>query len=328
MLKAYKIDFLSIASPIRAYTLFGALCWAYKLSKGEESLIKFLKSFKKDPLFLISSPFPIVKGHVDNETNEYYLLPKPTIPLSLSIRNENLKEDICLKKYRKKYKKAKYITEEVLKDFIDGKIREEKDLINDPMYKPYKNIIYKNKKNLEFYFNIKSDLLTKNVINRFTSTSENLYTEEGIFYDKQYFLVKFLDKAFIDEFNVLLSIVEEIGLGKNKNIGWGKVKFNEESNKLNWLDEYIDNSDRFLTLSPVMPTENISIENSFYDFEIYKSPVENTFSIYLMKQKVIYLKEGSIISSKNDGYKGILKQVVFKPEIYQYGLEFPIKVKL
>ena len=328
MLKAYKINFLSISSPIRAYTLFGAFCWAYKLSKGEENLINFLESFKNNPLFLISSPFPIVKGYTDNEINEYYLFPKPIIPISISNKNEDSKKDICLKKHRKKYKKAKFITEEVLKDFIDGKIREEKDLINNPVYKPYKNIIYKSSRNIEFSSNIKSDLLTKNVINRFTSTSDNLYTEEGNFYDNQYFLVKFLDKAFIKEFDVLLNIVEEIGLGKNKNIGWGKVKFNEESDKLNWLDEYIDNSDKFLTLSPVIPTENISIENSFYEFEIYKSPVENTFSAYLMKQKVIYLKEGSVISSANDKYKGALKQVVLKPKIYQYGLEFPIKVKL
>jgi len=121
--------------------------------------------------------------------------------------------------------------------------------------------------------------------------------------------------------------VESLGLGKNKNIGWGKVEFIEEKNRLSWLDRYIDNTGKFFTLSPIIPTKNIAINNSFYEFEIYKSPVENSFSKYLMKQKVIYLKEGSFISSANNNYKGLLKQVVKEPEIYQYGLEFPVKVK-
>ena len=329
MLKIYRINFLSLSSPIRAYTLFGTICWAYKLAYGEEDLKKFLEQFKKDPLFLISSPFPIVKGYKDKKIEEYFLFPKPILPLSIQPEDNNeKKEDICIKKDRKKYKKAKYITEDFLKDFISGKIKKEKDLINSPEYKVCKSIIYKNEKEMDFYSNIKSDLLTKNVINRITFTSDNLYTEEGTFYDKQYFLVKFYDEDFKKKFDLLLRIIENLGLGKNKNIGWGKVKFIEESNKLSWLDEHIDNTSRFLTLSPIIPTKNIAINESFYEFEIYKSPVENSFSKYLMKQKVVYLKEGSFISSANDKYKGLLKQVVKDPEIYQYGLEFPIKVEL
>jgi len=332
MLRVYKVNFLSISSPIRTYTLFGALCWAYRLSYGEDKLISFLNNFKNEPVFLLSSLFPIIRYSEkcnSSETKEAFLFPKPILPLKnkckTNQKSSDLKE-ICNKRERKKYKKAQYITEEVLKDFIEGKINEEADFIENNEYSVYeKNIIYKSNSELNFKSQIKSTLLTKNVINRITSTSANLYTEEAIFFDTQFFLAKFYDNGFIKTFEILLRIVEEFGLGKNKNIGWGKIKF-ENTNELQWLDNNIDNEEKFITLSPIIPTNNIDISKSFYDFEIYKAPVENTFNNFLLKQKVIYLKEGSFITSSSQNYKGQLKQVIKDKPIYQYGLEFPIKV--
>jgi CRISPR-associated protein Csm4 len=331
MLKTYIIDFKSISSPIRAYTLFGAICWAYRLAYSEEELIKFLKQFKDYPKFLISSPFPIVKGYIceDNSKTleEYYLFPKPILPLQKKFAENQA--DVCKKIERKSYKKAKFITEDVLKDFLNGKITEEKQLIENFEYKVYdKSIIYKADEEIKFKTSSKSDLLTKNIINRITNTSDNLFTEECFYYDRQFFLVKFFDEDFIKKFNDTLKIIELLGLGKNKNIGWGKISITEDTQgKLNWLNEYIDNSNRFVTLSPIIPKSSIDLKNSFYEFEIYKSPIENSFSKYILKQKVLYLKEGSVISSKTQDYKGQLKKVVKDYEIYQYGLEFPLKVQ-
>ena len=345
MLKVYTINFLSIASPIRAYTLFGSFCWAYRLAYGEKELTKFLEEFRESPKFLISSPFPIGKYCEKNDENEdenickenikeTFLFPKPILPLKTECKipdvpkdgKEYLEKYICKKRERKSYKKAQFITEDVLKDFINGKINEEATFIEEEKYKVSNKIIYKSSKELKFVFDTKSTLLTKNVINRITLTSENLYTEEGNFYDTQFFLVKFYDNSFIKTFETLLKIIENLGIGKNKNIGWGKVKI-KELNALSWLDKYIDNSGNFITLSPVIPTKNISIYDSFYEFETYKAPVENTFHSFLLKQKVIYLKEGSVIKSANNNYKGQLKQVVKEPEVFQYGYEFPLKVK-
>ena len=343
MLKAYRINFLSISSQIRAYTLFGALCWAYRLAYGEEKLTKFLEEFKENPKFLISSPFPVVKycENCNEEENiksikETFLFPKPILPLKMKYEIPDISKDkekyleyICKKKERKNYKKAQFITEDVLKDFINGEINEEAKFIEEEKYKVFdKKIIYKSSKELKFLSDIKSTLLTKNAINRITSTSENLYTEEGTFYDMQFFLVKFYDSSIIKTFEVLLKITENLGIGKNKNIGWGNFEIKKLST-FDWLDEYINNSEYFITLSPIIPSEekNIDISRSFYEFGTYKAPVENTFNLFLLKQKVIYLKEGSIIKSANKNYKGQLKQVVENPAIYQYGLEFPIKVK-
>ncbi|MBK3332631.1 type III-A CRISPR-associated RAMP protein Csm4 [Persephonella atlantica] len=341
MLKVYTINFLSITSPIRAYTLFGSLCWAYRLAYEEKELTRFLEEFRENPKFLISSPFPVAKYCEDcneeeiKDVKETFLFPKPILPLKTKCEipevpkdgKEYLEKYICKKRERKNYKKAQFITEDILKDFINGEINEEATFIEKEDYKVFdKKIIYKSSKELKFLPDTKSTLLTKNVINRITSTSENLYTEEGTFYDTQFFLVKFYDNSFVKTFETLLKIIENLGIGKNKNIGWGKVEI-KEINALNWLDEHIDNSENFITLSPVIPTKNISIYESFYEFETYKAPVENTFTSFLLKQKVIYLKEGSIIKSVNNNYKGQLKQVVKNPTIYQYGLEFPIKVK-
>ena len=343
MLKVYTINFLSISSPIRAYTIFGSLCWAYKLAYGGEKLTRFLEEFRKNPKFLISSPFPVVKYCEDynekeniNDIKETFLFPKPILPLKIKCEIPDIPKDrekyleyICKKRERKNYKKARFITEDVLKDFIDGGINEEAKFIEEEKYKVFgKKIIYKSSKELKFLSDIKLTLLTKNVINRITSTSENLYTEEGTFYDPQFFLVKFYDNVFIKTFETLLKIIENLGIGKNKNIGWGKIEI-KKINALDWLYRYIDNSGYFMTLSSIIPSKekNIDIPRSFYEFETYKSPTENTFNPFLLKQKVIYLKEGSIIKSVNNNYKGQLKQVAKNPTIYQYGLEFPIKVK-
>jgi len=334
MLKAYIIDFKSISSPIRAYTLFGAFCWAYRLAYSEEELIKFLKQFKDNPKFLISSPFPIVKGYISEDNSrtleEYYLFPKPILPLQKKFTKNQA--DICKKIERKAYKKAKFITQEILKDFLDGKITEEKQLIENTLYNiniHEKSIIYKADNKIYFQSSSKSDLLTKNIINRVTNTSDNLFTEECSYYDRQFFLVKFFDKNFINKFNNTLKIIEQLGLGKNKNIGWGKITITEDTqSKLDWLSEYIDNSNKFITLSPIIPKSGIDLKNSFYEFETYKSPIENSLSKYILKQKVLYLKEGSVISSKTQGFKGQLKKIVKDYEIHQYGLEFPLKVQL
>ncbi len=335
MLNIYIINFHSITSPIRSYTLFGALCWAYRLSNSEEKLIKFLKEFSEKPKFLISTPFPITKGVFSNGEEktpiDYYLFPKPVLPLQEKFTK--LEGDICKKKERKNYKKAKLVTEDVLKDLLDGNITEEKQIIDDQEYKVFKrSIIYKSDKNMEFEPIKKSDLLTKNVINRITNTSNNLFTEEGFIFNRHYFLVKFYDEGFVSEFNKLLKIVEYLGLGKNKNIGWGKVKITElGSDKLSWLNRYIDYlADRFITLSPIIPKSSIDVTKSYYEYEIYKSYAENSFLPFLRKQKVLYLLEGSILYSKTKDFKGQLKNVVKDTirgyEIYQYGYEFPLRV--
>jgi len=317
MIKAYKIKYLSPHTSIRSYTLFGAFCWGYRLLKGNDKLEEFLKEFKEKPKFLISSPFPLV--------NNNFLFPKPSLILKKEKDNNKLNIPILEKLKRKPYKKAKYITEEVLKDIIEGKVKYQNDLMKN--YKAKGNIIYKDNEEIE-KLTYRELLFTHNSLNRRNNSSESLYFEKGIISNEEFFLVRFLSKNLKNEFEKVLNIIEDLGLGGNKNIGWGKVKIEPITDKdLSFL-ENSSKSNQFLTLSPVIPTENLNTDNSFYNIFSFKSYSEGSFSKGELKNKVIYLDESSIIyANYKEKLVGQLKKVGFIEEnkpIYQYGFEFPI----
>lgn len=312
MIKAYKIKYLSPHTSIRSYTLFGAFCWGYRLLKGNDKLEEFLKEFKEKPKFLISSPFPLV--------NNNFLFPKPNL-----ILKEDTNIPVLEKLKRKPYKKAKYITEEVLKDIIKGEVKYQNDLMQN--YKAKGSIIYKENEKIE-KIDYREIIFTHNSLNRITHSSESLYFEKGIISNEEFFLVRFFDEHFKNEFEKVLNIIEDLGLGGNKNIGWGKVKIEPITDKdLSFL-ENSPKSNQFLTLSPVIPTENLNTDKSLYNTFSFKSYSEGSFSKGELKNKVIYLDESSIIYAKDKNkFVGQLKKVGFIEEnkpIYQYGFEFPI----
>ncbi|SNZ10629.1 CRISPR-associated protein, Csm4 family [Persephonella hydrogeniphila] len=307
MIKAYKITYLSPHTEIKSYTLFGAFCWGYKLLRGENALNDFLLEFTLKPKFLISSPFPLLKDNL--------LFPKPL----LNIEFEEV--PIIEKLKRKPYKKAKYITEKVLKDLIKGKITTQNQLMKN--YKSYGGIIFKENESIE-KINIQEQIFTHNIINRINNKSENLYFETGFLSNSEYFLVRFFDKNFINEFESILKIIEDLGIGGNKNIGWGKIKISNIQKDISILEK--TKTKKFFTLSPIIPSENIILENSYYALLTYKSFTEGTFDKGKSKRKVFYLDEGSIISIEdNNKFAGQIKNVSFDENpMYQYGLEFPI----
>ncbi|HIP43397.1 MAG TPA: type III-A CRISPR-associated RAMP protein Csm4 [Aquifex aeolicus] len=305
MIKAYRIKHLSPITRIRSFTLFGAFCWNYRFIHGKKKLQEFLEEFRQTPKFLISSPFPIVE--------EKPLFPAP------SIKTENEKVNIIQKLKRKPFKKAKFTTLEVLKDLKNGEIKTYNDLVNKCSVR--KGILVKSNEEVS-ELKQQQMLFLRNSLHRITMKSERLFTETASLLKESYFIVKFIDEKFLSEFEIILKLMEENGLGGNKNIGWGKIKI-EEFN----IDTKIfeGNGRRFITLSPVIPTENIDIERSLYELETFKSFTDATFSREIIKKKVFYLAEGSLIVKKeNNKFAGILKNVGFSENIYQYGYEFPI----
>jgi len=307
MIYAYKIHYLSPRTTIKSYTLFGAFCWGYKLLYGEEKLKKFLEEFKESPIFLISSPFPLL--------NNKPLFPKPILKL--------IKEDVDIfqKLKRKPFKKAGFVSEEVFKDFLNGNIKTQNDLMKN--YVEYKGIIFKENENIGEVE--KKELhLIRNILNRLTSSSENLYFEIGQIVYSDYFLIKFIDKNFKEEFEKTLFIIEDLGLGGNKNIGWGKVKIKRFNYDFSFL--YTQKSNNLITLSPIILKENM-INNSLYELQTFKSYTDTTFYKPIEKKKVFYLLEGSILEKKEkQDFVGQLKSV--GNNIYQYGFEFPIYIKV
>lgn len=325
VLKAYRLKFLSKATLVRSYTLFGAICWACELL-GKD-LKNLLHGFEKgNPPFLISDPMPLAKS----ADRELLLFPKPVLPVMKEFRRE---DDICLKKDRKKIKKAKYVTFKVLKKVLEGEVLEEVDLMDKEEFKVSNNIISLADESPEF--KDENALSVRNILNRINMRSENLFTEDYHLFSDRFFLLWFKDEGYEDTVEECLSIIEDNGLGANKNLGWGKVKieplegFDEEFTYLS--RKVMQSAKRFITLSPVIPQRGtLDFKDSYYTLEVYKSPTDNTFGgPFIWKRKVIYLKEGSVLKNpKSEGFVGRLKETKAGDfRVFQYGYEFPLEVR-
>jgi len=337
MLKLYRIKFLSPATPIRAYTLFGAICWAYSLAGWDVE--ELCKRFEADPPFLISSPFPIVaietKG--ENQLKEIPLLPKPILPIVNNFRRE---DDFCLKIKRKSIKKALYITPKALNKLMEFKVLEERIFYKSDFEIPEEgkaNFIALEEENIERVLSkIKTDISVRNVLNRQTMRSENLFTETLSYYPDMWFAIKYIDENIKESIEICIRLIEDNGLGANKNIGWGSVKIEDTAEQFSKFVKFLESKlavrggKLFMTLSPMLPVKNsMDFSNSYYKVEPYKAPVDTTFGeTFIWKKKVLYLTEGSTIRPTSNKFVGHLKDVsALNVKAYQYGLEFPISLE-
>ncbi len=323
-LKAYRLSFLSRATPVRSYTLFGAICWSFKLL-GKD-LNGLIDSFERGtPPFLISDPMPIAQSN----NTRILLFPKPALPVSKEFKRE---DDIYLKKDRKKVKKATRITFEVLRDVLEGKITEEAAFLDKSKFKISEHIISTTEE--EPKLTEATDTSTRNILNRISLKSENLFTEEYHLFSDRFFFIWLINEKYENTLDECFELIQDNGLGANKNIGWGKVRIEPLKGfekEIRYLSGKVKKASRFLTLSPViLQKDSIDFERSFYTIEPYKAPTDNTFGGPLIwKRKVIYVKEGAVLkSSKGSGFVGRLKHTDMGDfKVFQYGYEFPLEVK-
>ncbi len=325
MLSLYRLKFLSKSTPVRAYTLFGAICWIYRLIGGD--LEKLLNDFKNgNPPFIISSPFPIA----ESSCGLSLVFPKPVLVISDEVRRDY---SIYEKIRRKPIKKARYVSFSVFKRILEGEVKEERFISDPEKFEETEKVIVQ--RGDKACFKDFGGLSVRNVLNRVTMKSENLFTEEYHLFSDKWFLVKFYDNGFKPMLEECFKLIEDTGLGANKNLGWGNVKieplegFDKE---MEYLEKKVNRSEKFITLSPVIPkNETIDIDNSTYEYEIYKSPIDTTFGEALIwKRKVLYLNEGSVLKRRGDDeWVGCVKDVGAGDigiKAYQYGYEFPVAV--
>ena len=338
MLKLYRLKFLSPSADIRSYTLFGAICWAYQLLGGDVE--RLCEKFQQKPPFLISSPFPVLRTEAgkDYTLREVPLLPKPMLPIAKEFSRE---DDICKKVNRKPVKKAQYITVRAFERLIELGSLEERAFYSDEFkaVEGFKRAIALDKEEIyNSVSKVRRDISVRNILDRKTMKSLNLFTEEISYFPDMYFLIKYFDESFVGTVETCLLLIEDLGLGANKNVGWGRVRIKEDTKTFKELVEFIKRRfelgmrGTFVSLSPILPQKGMfNLEKSFYQVEPYKSPVDTTFGYdFAWKKKVLYLKEGSVIRKKQGGYVGQLKDVSAvlgdgkKVKAFQYGFEFPI----
>lgn len=310
-------------------TLFGAICWGIRMLFGEKKLLSILEEFtKNDPPFLLSSAFPWRK----TLDKKIYYLPKPILPpISASeIRSFIDKSKTNLQPYNtekarimeitskyKKFKNLKWIPlsrfknnlkqlseYQIFIDYLDGYIKEIK--LSEV------GIVQKNR----------LDRLTES-----TSGSGDVFFTNNIVYKKNYGLYFLLKTKNIDEYlKPVLVFLQDSGIGPNSKTG--KNWFNVEIEEKQLFENYEGNA--FITLSRFICTDDINIDQSFYQITVIRSKVESRLEFAgedVWKNTVTYFNAGSIISpqEKKTYYGKIIpvKEIAGKI-IYQYGYAYPI----
>ncbi len=334
-MRLYQLDFAPLSpftSQISSYTLFGAICWGYKLLFGENSLISLLDQFHQSPPFLISSVL------LKDENTIYFPCPQ-------MIDNFDEPKNELEYKFQKQLKKLGWIPKDALIEFLNGKITSKKDL---GKYLRNRNYVIEEIKDNKSHISIKLPKIEKinrvrNSINRLTWTTTGGELINTLCYHYPEFSIFLLvyDEKF--DIEIIKKIFELVSICGDKSVGYGRVKLknifeNEEFNK--YLQPGAKSEFMYL-LSPSFPDSAYEYESSLYNLRIFIGKVDNFYerlSAPILKKKVIYLEAGSVmkIRQAKNFYGNILPVIesyrYYDPsqvvKIYQYGYAFPLYIQL
>jgi CRISPR-associated protein Csm4 len=97
-----------------SWTIFGSICWYYRIFYSKEELESLLENFENNPKFLVSSPTFI--------KNDIEFFKKPNLGGSVVFKDDN--------EYRKykKFKKIQFIDRQTLIKILEGEIKDNNDL--------------------------------------------------------------------------------------------------------------------------------------------------------------------------------------------------------
>lgn len=351
-MKTYDIKLIPISS-FHSFptsdTLFGAICWGIKRLYGEEKLLKILNQFDTDSLpFLISSAFPLLENSQGDLLSFY---PKPISTglrsndidiLANKLSNGNFKKSqVKVITEYKKYKKADYISEALLKDMILKK--SDKDIFEEYLLSDEIVVIsglLMKKSEIEKIFNgivpeiFKLTTVQKNSIDRLSmSTGEvgqTFYQQE--IYSSNCFRLHFLiETSDIDFLIPIFRYLEDEGIGGNRSTGKSMYRIEVIGEK----ELPSSNNNVFMTLSRFIPLPsevNWNNEIACYEIFPYRSKIDSDGEFMdenenIWKNKVMYLKEGSIFKANERkeyyGYCPVVKEIQGQ-KIRQNGVAFPV----
>jgi len=306
---------------ISSHTIFGAISWAlFHLEK--ESLEEFFEHVKNGKI-LFSSAMPVIAQR------RYFF--KPILPskfFSLEERETLFKDDTEFRIALKKYKKLRFIPEEIFFDFVEN----DGDTTESFLFKKVWNWLKTSKiDKIYLVHSVPHASLDKLVGS--TGEGGEFFFEKSYYISAEelFFLVAFDSSSldFKERVESAVILLSDWGLGGNRSIGFGRFKFL-------WSQEFkrsgSPNNDLkgAITLSPVIATGKIDYESSFYDVRVHRGAVDGSFeriTTNIWKRRIVYLVEGSIVKTKeNESFGGAVVEETFGgKKVYQYGLELPVR---
>lgn len=318
--------------PPRSDTLFGALCWGYRLLYGKDKLVDMLQHFARNEdlsnqpkvPFLLSSCF--VYTIKDGKKTHY--LPKPFGPPLDTDRIQDLNVQ-ALKKLRKK----RWITTDDFTALISGQKKEFDfylDIVADMAKPPEKEITELFQKEIAVQ-------MPHNTLNRLTGTVEG----PEFFYGEEYFPLKGVyccvkvQSQYQTEIQAVFHFLADKGIGGDVSIGKGHGKIDTINTSLPFQDKEPNESEstHVVTLSLTHPDASLKtyLKQCWYELETRQGRIDSMFikPEHVWKDYAIMLKEGSVFPKNGQMYYGQNPKVRKNDDnlgfdVQQYGYAFTV----
>jgi len=303
-------------------TLFGHICWALRYLKGENELLRFLKTFDDNnaPLIL-SSGFP------------KDFLPMPILP-PLSIEEEEAlwleykkdnKARLDFDRKMKNLRKLSYVLVseiETIKDnlsyynFYLKQMNDEISLTNKDILKTEQVEVWHNSKNR----------LTDRV------AEGKLFAKEDTFYKEDMKLCMFIEDNYFERkvLNEIFDFIALGGYGADKSVGRGAFSYELVEG---WDLPESNNPTAFMTLSHYHPKPE-DFHNGFYDISTKFGKIGGHWATRVdggpYKMPVLMLNPGSIFITNNQKsfYGRLIPNVHKQKGVVHYGIALPLKVRI
>jgi CRISPR-associated protein Csm4 len=325
----------------RSDTLFGAICWGIRLSRGEDALEDILARFaKRDPPFLVSSAFP----RLDRDDSEAVsLLAKPMLP-DMRAGTDSASEARI--EALGAWKRVEYVPAALFRALVTGELSSDDLLggleggtlvLDGRAYERRGRFVLpaadadtdESGSPREPYQRAEQ---TRNAINRLTgSTDGNLYHRERVFFAANAGL-HILVEGEVDLVAESLALLQDRGIGGGRSIGNGQFRLGGIE-EIEGIESPAAGTERCCTLSLCVPRpEEIA---SFFDEGFYKvvtrqGVVENSLASPegIWKRRVLALAEGSVLPWRGgpQGHNPIVADH-FEHGVQQFGYALPVSVK-
>jgi CRISPR type III-A-associated RAMP protein Csm4 len=314
----------SLVTELRSDTLWGLIMTAISHLYPDDVVNHVLESYSNStPSFLVSSAFPY--KYESGKRTLYF--PRPLLQNDIEIpEGFTIEKKLLFMQDLKRYKKAKYITQETLEKYLSGTLADSeyfasKTWYNQPEIKeivvPHNTISRKTWTTLEID---KAGQL-------FTSQETFMGNEHGLF-----FLVKGESLEYLDS---ALRLLGHIGFGGD--ISTGKGVYDIEFDNDFTITQPAD-ADKFMVLSLYTPKiEEIEFfkhnsQKLAYEPEFRKGHVGRNISKNHEKDAVLMFREGSVFPSMAINIYGLNHKVRSMHDdllypIYHYGTAFHLNLK-
>lgn len=346
-------------------TIFGAICWGiHNLYNDKINLQDVLNDFNNwDKKFIPTSTFPLLK--VNN--GPLYFYPKPIFPdpkieeLEKVTKAEEYKSKIIEEANEKKleikdktqyakrivvseykrFKEIEYLSETLFTSLVKGEkminlfcqyLKKERRIIKDNILLTTQEFAKIGMEDL-----MKSRVSVRNKIDRLsfsTVPGGELYYEEEIYLNREIFHLYFL--LLTEDINFFAPVfrwLSDTGIGGNRTLGRGHydIEIEGEVSLPSTTDGNI-----FISLSKYLPANkeiDWQSEKNYYELLPYQPRFDTMFfkGGEFIKDRITYLKEGSILQSKEkrEYYGTLHPSAKFRDQtIYQCGLTIPVFIKM